>query len=570
METFFDSTQAIDLVLNTIASFVETPQRRPRKIPSQDNLSESSLTSENPYKPTKPELKHLTWSEWFSSAWSSGVNTHGGLSAIDVLCEEPQVPRDWPASRRRPLLRALKASDVVTTENRQANHSKKDGVVSLPEVLPARIRINSVPVQRILKSICEELDFPNGSERLVMSRPFKALTHYNDDIHAKMDALERIRDERSANIRTANDQIPKDGSGTNGEACEDEGHNGGEVDADAKLGTDGPKKETRALRRWSSDMDLYTNNDWSQFTDRQVEEAVEDFHCLFQFVSETLQPFRINLNKFKIDSNDRPTSVNFSSLWHLFPTGCLIYVKDRMIPQKIWRVVQATGGRKYLDESIEEPIDWVDKYSPFVLDCYYLDFDGTKFVRVYHQYRIEMFEDTMSLAALQVMPLAAAERFLPGIDREDFRKRGKQFLDYTKPQHRYYQGTTITRTPSGDTLHRQNKDDVGSHVLFTERVESQVVIDFERGIQANPEWGPVSEEVRLWRIEKSETSDAREEIENDGAWDTRASEEFLSLEQAKSQRWDKGEALPEEDDLLLFPERVIGYILRTRSWGKPA
>ena len=64
----------------------------------------------------------------------------------------------------------------------------------------------------------------------------------------------------------------------------------------------------------------------------------------------------------------------------------MVYVKDKDIPQKVWRVVLATGGRRCLSavdmsndsEGIRgqprEPL-----YTDFVLDCYYIDYDGSRY-----------------------------------------------------------------------------------------------------------------------------------------------------------------------------------------------
>jgi len=168
------------------------------------------------------------------------------------------------------------------------------------------------------------------------------------------------------------------------------------------------------------------------------------------------------------------------------------------------------------------------------------------------------------------MPLAVAERLLPDVNRDEFRKRGEQFLTFLTPQHRYYQGTTLTQSPCGDMLFTGHKSDYDSHRLFVERVESQVVIDFERGIQANPDWAPPNREVDLWKSDSAEFEDraSKIDVERDNIWDSRVSEEFLEKEEVKRQRWNKNDELPDGDDLLLLPGRVYGFLLRTRTWGE--
>lgn len=220
------------------------------------------------------------------------------------------------------------------------------------------------------------------------------------------------------------------------------------------------------------------------------------------------------------------------------------------------------------DERLADSSDWTTRYSDFVLDCYHLDFDGINFIRIYHRFTIERFEKPMIIEALPVMPLANAETTLSSVDREVFRARGKQFLIYTKPQHRYYEGFTVTHSPRGEPLCKLGEDGVTSHRLFTERVESQVVIDFERGIQANPGLGPVEGAAECCGIDHAELQDVMEVAEKDDVWDEITRDNLLRNEQLKQQRWSKGEAMPAGDDLLLLPDRIFGFILRTRRWGK--
>jgi hypothetical protein len=90
-------------------------------------------------------------------------------------------------------------------------------------------------------------------------------------------------------------------------------------------------------------MNSFLGSNWDVLDTSEIQEALEDFRCLARFVNETLQPVRTYLQT-------EPTSVNFNDLWHLFITGSLVYVKDKSTPQKVWRVIQATGGRRYAQE----------------------------------------------------------------------------------------------------------------------------------------------------------------------------------------------------------------------------
>jgi hypothetical protein len=539
---FLDVAHAIDLMVKTMA--YEEPQ----------SPSDSARVV------AKPEIKRMSWDEWVAEGFAVTQGHRESYSAIDVLMEEPTSRRGYQPSS---ISARSKAGEAAETSTRQNSNDREEGP------LPIRIRVNSFPARRILNSLCDVDYFHFRSSPPIIMRPFKVLAIHSNEINTKLADIERIYTERvdkPATSRKAADGPLKDAKdhAKDGTSHENEAHCQGNdtvniedaVESDMTKADDRPPTQEPFLHG----MDSFEGHNWDVLTLSEVKEALDDFRCLAQFVNETLQPVRTYLQ-------DEPTLVNFNDIWHLFTTGSLVYVKDKSTPQKIWRVVQATGGRRYMKEPDPEIREWDTKYSPFVLDCYYLDFDGTDFVRVYRQFTIEMFEDFMPTAALQIMPLAVAERLLSGFNRADFRRQGEQFLTYLTPQYRYYQGTTLTRSPQGDPLFRETEDG-RSHRLFTEKVESQVVIDFERGIQANPEWGPHEREHDLGKADPAEYDDVDEVTEKDSVWDVRVSDEFLRKEEIKRQRWNKSDALPEGDDLLLLPGRMVGYVLRTRSWGR--
>jgi hypothetical protein len=543
VDGLLEIARAIDLMLKTIA-YEEPPpfSHRARVI-------------------AKPEIRPMSWIEWTAESFQISQDRRKAYSAIDVLVEEPTQRRNQPL----PFFARSGAGKAAESAVRQNPIDKQEGP------LPTRIRINSLPVRQILISLCDVDWFHFRSPAPVIIRPFKVLAIYSNEINARLADVERTYTERHnipAKFRKAANEPPKnekdhdiDRASHEDETLHQE-KDDGSVNIERAAENDMSKLDDRppAQEPPFQGMNHFEGGNWDALTLSEHKEVLDDFRCLAQFVNETLQPVRTYLQ-------DEPTSVNFNDIWHLFTTGSLVYVKDKSTPQKIWRVVQATGGRRYMKEPESEIRDWDTKHSPFVVDCYYLDFNGTDFVRVYRQFTIEMFEDFTPIAGLQIMPLAVAERLLSGFNGADFRRQGEQFLTYLTPQYRYYQGTTLTRSPQGDPLFRETEDG-RRHRLFAEKVESQVVIDFERGIQANPEWGPHETEHDFGKADPAEYDDIDEVTEKDSLWDVRVSDEFLRKEEIKRQRWNKSDALPEGDDLLLLPGRMVGYILRTRSWGR--
>ncbi len=70
------------------------------------------------------------------------------------------------------------------------------------------------------------------------------------------------------------------------------------------------------------------------------------------------------------------SDIRFSELWYLSKPSQLAYVKDKDIPQKVWKVVQTTGERRCLssrsashksEAASKQPRD--PRHSNFVLGC---------------------------------------------------------------------------------------------------------------------------------------------------------------------------------------------------------
>lgn len=579
VNTFLDNFQAIDLVLKAATGWGRSPSGS--YYTSRSPSRRRRLTSQSRYRfpgirtrqIATPSIQHMSWKQWSSRRRRRSFDTLD-YSAIDVLDEEAQ-PRIL-ATRRRTLLSAI-SNGVSGSSNGQIHaHSRGDGASIGSKPLPSRVRINSLPIKRILDSMCDDdLLIDRYTDALIIVRPFKLLSHNEGEIRERMGEIESLHQERlnlqAALERSADQGVPASGTevlDTVNENIPDENattNNEGGAGRPATDDEDQEEDDRSSLSRRSIAVvaRLFgTGTDWSKLADAEIKEARDDFRCLVRFIDETLMPVRRYLQA-------QPKDVNFDNIWHLYSAGSLVYVRERSIPQKIWKIVQATGGRRYQSEPMDRIPGWESKFSPCVLDCYHLDFDGTKFVRVYHRFTIEVFEEPVLVSNLQVMPLAVAEK--AGLANvEHLRRRGMEFLSYTKPsssQHREYHGVTITHSPSGEPLYRKYPDEIGSQRLFTERVDSQVVVDFERAIRANPEWGPVSNDIDLFKIDPAELEGGPDDVEKDHVWDARASDDLLKKEQEKWQRWDKYETSPEGDDVLMFPNRVFGYVLRTRSWG---
>lgn len=337
-----------------------------------------------------------------------------------------------------------------------------------------------------------------------------------------------------------------------------------------------PRSEAKTSTRNNQQSSRVDNLEEEADSDPQLdsEEAMNDLRCLVRFMDEYIKPVR--------DQVQQPgqRTVRFSELWHLFQPGQLIYVRDRDVPQKVWRVLQTTGGRRYLRPPYPDEIPTGmpprksrnNGYSDFLLDCYSLDYDGSRFAPTFNSFPIPKFDDTLLIDSLPVFPVSIAQREQI-LDKEALIKRGQQFVQCTKVCHRHYSGRSLVRNGNGAALpFRSDSVDDRAQMLISESIEGEVMIDFDRSFQRNPDWLPIFHELKpsvmdLRECEEDETDPFEEKIEQDNPWDKRRRDDYINGDELKLYPWPR-ETEPSGDDLLLLPDRVFGFVLRSRKWGE--
>ncbi|KAI0128324.1 hypothetical protein BJ170DRAFT_720950 [Xylariales sp. AK1849] len=183
----------------------------------------------------------------------------------------------------------------------------------------------------------------------------------------------------------------------------------------------------------------------SSISCNQLNGLIKDLRCLTRFIDEYTV-----LARERLAGKTGP--VRFSDLWYVFPADSLTYVKGKAIPQKIWRVVQRSGGRRYLSQLADAAVgDYTRKLTAFTLGCYHLDYDGNHYVPVYQQFEINRIEGSQQLASLTVYPLHLAEEE-NNINRARLLARANLLIEFTKISHRYYDGRSLSRSPKEDRL----------------------------------------------------------------------------------------------------------------------
>lgn len=511
------------------------------------------LRRQNPPKPQEvaaiPELNFVDWATLKATRTIRHVNSPP-RHAIDVLLGEP-------------LLFLQRHQPPNEADEFQRNPSIESENMPLKAV-PERVRINSIPLNETLKTI---LRMPNrrSTQPLIILRPFKALLYHEEDFRNTLAALEKMVEVRSDVA----------------------------VHSDVTIGE--PYNHVR--------------NQMSKIpalSPQRLREAPDEIRCLLRFI-ESLKPLINDIrNNPCLEHHIEPQSamILFRDLWYVFRPGQ--YIFSRLGIQKVWRVIQVTGGRRLLSaEGSPSTIDAirVKSSSPYQIDCYYLDFDGNRFGPVHRRFQIRPFEGHRQITSLDVHPIEYQANHESLID--NLTKRGSEFVSLTQVSHKYFKGRTIVWGPDGTRLTNPMQERKAHGVSYPEQVESPVIVDFNRTIQLNPEWGPnlnigelaeqdicevlemssavdschppmpqppgyrdSREQARLTTMCKQPGCCENEEILPDFQWDRRSMEEFVSKEEILSPYGVDKDYVVSEEQLRLLPNRVFGFILRSRKWGE--
>ncbi|KAK3493694.1 hypothetical protein B0T13DRAFT_531007 [Neurospora crassa] len=491
------------------------------------------------------ELEVVPWKEASSLAPSLGkyaaIQIPSQQPTADDLNPQPQRKRHMqkvtPAPRKDLVPGAvkirgkLKSPEAVPTKKpfiRNGLPREPNDPNALPlEELPDRIRIRSNSLSMFLDFNIHDTTLNWNDDRrtpFIISRPFKFLVEKDPDIREELAALKQVRAERfPAKSEDDYDQVWK-----------------------AAMPVDCPNP------------DVVNPHQLSQV---QLTALIKDLGALVRFMDGYITP------SLSIAQADQ---VYFSDLWFLFPARSLIYVRDKEIPQKIWKVIQRTGGKR---DSTYEPAtlssgrgsESPHSVDTFVIDCFHFDHDDNRYVQTYRRIQIDHFEGCLPIISLPVVPIQVAEREQL-VDRLALVERGKLFVKCTRPRHMQYTGRNQVLRPNGAKLHEKDADVPDNATRYAEWIESEVMVDFERALQEMPGWRPGLDELDLYKAPTSERDFIG--INIDTVWDTKLSEQVIHEDRAKCQRWDKERTDPTEDeDLLLLPARVFAFVFRTRKWA---
>ncbi|KAK1758205.1 hypothetical protein QBC47DRAFT_134106 [Echria macrotheca] len=380
-----------------------------------------------------------------------------------------------------------------------------------PEYLPARVSINSKRIIELLKTIT---DTTFSDAPVIMMPPFKLFATYWADIEAKMQELQDEFAERYGyawNAEPPKDETPKEG----------------------------PLSEEEAERNAQKEDDR---------------KDAEHLQCLVDFMKEYLSGIPELRKRIKDKEID---SLPFDDLWQLFNPGDIIL--SRQGPgkgdQQAYQVFSVTKGRfnvKDETSSRDKP-----ERNDLHLQCFSLDYDGTKFDTREEMLYIKPFIGKKKITDLDYYPKAfAADKEL-----KDLEKRARLFVD-----NRYGHGRCEGLTSRFEIEHIDNEE---------------VFVDFKSGYEEIPfNWKEeLSGKLGVMNLPECGTEETWESgcsLKSCGSCgQPMYLDEQVDVKRAEKARDGMARMVLDRDIstlkatpdlLLLLPSDLLVYTLRTKKW----
>ncbi|KAI4190745.1 MAG: hypothetical protein L6R41_000607 [Letrouitia leprolyta] len=496
------------------------------------------------------EIQWMTWQEYLEDA-SRATNI------LEVLIEKPHTN-----SRRKSLV-AQPAVDVpqrIATKPPVTQHKNIE-----------RIRIRSFHIINALQTITEQTF--SSSSRLIIHRPFKVLLFYREQILDYLEELEHDFTENTQcplgkqckgyidffdeNLRSPIIRRPRSSSIRKGS-----------VDEDSRY-----SMETLAAQTLDTDE---CRHEVSEELLAQAE-AITHLRILANFLKEDMKEV---FAKHELLRSSKAKKIAFQDMWHLFMAGDLVVAESQsserslelyqvsILPaadffssrRPVKEISTRTEGSQHLVESVYKE-EAVSAMSVFKVDVFYFDFDGQKFGPVEKRLELVSYEGEKNITDLPIYPL----RFHKNADQfvAMMLARGEKFRELAIPNeypHREYNGLSVGEPQ--------------------EQIDSQVIIDFALAYRKHPKNAPKFG-LRSW-IE----DDARVVTEacgipgctdcfkdrlmfDDHRVDRQRTVEFIRANGALLRTISSNEDLTKnltQNMMLLLPNRVYGFVLRSRRW----
>ncbi|KAB5583585.1 hypothetical protein GE09DRAFT_1079374 [Coniochaeta sp. 2T2.1] len=451
----------INVLEETLANL--EPLRRTYSNTAPDRTARTTISDDSEFeqrymfldhKDTIPEVRECTFAEFKNRFRPDGKD---GCYAVDVLVsglllhqeiQQEHKLRDrlfdgrglTPSSqiiKNKALAKAVKMTNINNKLIKQAQSEEK---------WPRRIRIQSPHLLRILARVNGErwTDRPR-----TYYRPFNSLIYHHPHMQRALRKLER------------------------------------------KLSGYEHEDTESVISTAATDDDSYDDDD------DPVQNSPEALACLrayMEYMDRVIMPDYRQFENMDVDSNAK---VRFSDLWYLFRTGEMVYQEaDGELPdrrdfrtgKRIWMTYYIDSVPERLLASATDDLEirdvaLINDARDFSVGCYYIDYDGEGFCVVKKTVKIEQFSGETPVSSLPVYPMRFCRDWKGRLDHAI--KTGDSLLEYMKAKHCSYNGWTLTRSPSGESM-----TDVNGILQQPEHINSEVMVDFGEAFQACPAWRP--------------------------------------------------------------------------------
>lgn len=581
--------------------------RRRRANEAKQSLQEEKVTKEDPKRRASAQLK-LNRVDWF--AFKRLFRSEESQSCvIDVLIGDPVLDDDFGRSSHpylgRRVARASKFQHPKTPVSKLAPREAP---------LPERIRIHSAVLHKILAMIDPGL---RGTDpelpSLVLVRPFKALSHYDQALRAWCTVLEQQLELNSKHNEPDSSATQRPGQGCHlgHSSTSSKPDNVCEKPSETLLHAvpAGVKDEVGVGNQHVS-QDAGDDAESTDTGEDEEEEkvdpedltrspmALDHLKCLLSFIDSY-----ILARQNYLDSHDC-RKVFFPDLWYLFRPGMEVIGRDG---KQAYRVVKVTSPRHRVVPAWQT---WLwgsgdkKKKALFSLTCVYIDFDGHRIGPVSDRFDFKKFDGETEVTSLPVYPLR-----LHSMTRNNFSEAEWLSLGSFSPESRYRQKLINRGAKFLEVAGVKSMFYAGPTLGVRDEVESQVVIDFETAFSVDNErqqaWKP-NLEIMLGNpdsIEPSSIDDTQEDrdevlgcraaccrddwICNDAHIDDLQRETYVNGLLPKTggpnerpsvaivpqplgelrNHSDKTSYAISNDERVIMSYRVFGFVLRSRQWG---
>ncbi|CEN62690.1 hypothetical protein ASPCAL09322 [Aspergillus calidoustus] len=510
----------------------------------------------------KPKVAEVRWVDY--EHWRNRYGEDEGLEIIEVLRGHEHLAQEVLHEHRRGSKRRREATWLKSSTDPDQTWAH-------------RVRIQSAPLMLLLSRLSGHSDLWSFETAKAFFRPFRAFYY----LLPQMKACLAILEEKWAAIEAK------------GEDGENEPQSAQEGDV-AKEHEIGAEDDLRSEPGSEPADEKTTGMDPHDAVNGPIADSVTALRHLRKYV-EFVEAEVVPMWNRASGTNHR--KVRWSDLWMTFQQGELLYVpptadssqssdatkaSDTTIGsgsgikmyQNVWRLYSLVRD-KVRDGDPDDVSNNSKRF--FHLFAYYIDYDGSFYGPVKHEFRIRDYEGEKDITSLPVYPL----RFAKDADKlkAKFLAQGEQFRDLIKKKHLYYDGWTLTHGPMGDAENRPP--------VISEHIDSEVIVDFVEGYKADatltpPHFEPLARfddegwpkgtdnhPIKQW------SDSARSELLGEFRENIQPDEWFGELlktrhrkESKFMQAWeaDGGATSIDGDDLAILPRRVIAYAFRERRF----